>query len=135
MKHLKALRSGAVGAAAVALLAVGTTTAQADPGNPTVGYGYPDHARQVACVQFFVNWYTGMRIEVDGKFGPRTQLGVKRLQDISNRTWATQELAVDGVFGPRTGQVVLTHAKKDRGMDQYKAASCSHVLPSYSVVY
>ncbi|GAA3125372.1 peptidoglycan-binding domain-containing protein [Streptomyces echinatus] len=135
MKHLKALRNGVVGAAAVALLAAGTTTAQADPGNPTVGYGYPNYARQVACVQFFVNWYTGMRIAVDGKFGPQTGAGVKRLQEISNRTWATQELDVDGVFGPRTGQVVLTHAKNDRGMDQIRAASCSHAVPSYSVVY
>ncbi|PKT68862.1 hypothetical protein CW362_32765 [Streptomyces populi] len=135
MKHLKALRSGVLGAAAVAVLAAGTTTVQADPGNPTVGYGYPNYARQVACVQFFVNWYTGMRIAVDGKFGPQTQLGVKRLQEISNRTWATKELVVDGVFGPGTGQVVLVHAKNDRGMDQYQAASCSHDLPSYSGVY
>ncbi|MGW2787366.1 peptidoglycan-binding domain-containing protein [Streptomyces populi] len=134
MKHTRTLRRATVVLAAAVTLGLGTTTTHADPGIPNVGYGYPN-GKSVACVQFFINNYLGMRLDEDGKFGPKTEAGVRALQEYSNRNWATQLLTVDGVFGKATGEVVLNHVKQyPWSIDYARAWSCSHSVPSYSVV-
>ncbi|RSS75494.1 peptidoglycan-binding protein [Streptomyces sp. WAC06614] len=136
MKHTRTLRRATAVLAAAVTLGLGTTTAHADPGIPNVGYGYPNPAKSVRCVQFFINSYLGMHtVDEDGLFGPRTQQGVKDLQRHSNFNWTTHELATDGVFGKATGQAVLEHVKQNPwSIDYNRAWSCSHYVPSYTVV-
>lgn len=136
MRHTPLLRRSLVALAVAAVTGLGTTTAVADPGIPNVGYGYPNPSQSVRCVQFFVNAYTNLHLLEDGKFGPQTELGVRRLQELSNFTWATRELRIDGVFGQDTGQAVLEHVKRNPWTtgDFTKATRCGHYVPSHTVV-
>ncbi|MFI6152997.1 peptidoglycan-binding protein [Kitasatospora sp. NPDC051170] len=111
-------------------------SAQADPGNPTVGYGYPNPGLQVQCVQYFVNQLTGLHILEDGRFGPQTEYGVKRIQQLASTSWAAAPLKADGYFGPATGQVVIERVKKYPWLvDNFqKATTCAHFVPSYTIV-
>ncbi|MFJ3309577.1 peptidoglycan-binding protein [Streptomyces sp. NPDC086549] len=136
MQHTYIVRHGTTVLAAVAFLGLGTTTAHADPGIPAVGYGYPNVAASVRCVQYYVNQLTDVHILEDGKFGPETQLGIKRIQKLAGTTWAAAPLKVDGIFGKKTGQVVLERVKQYPWLvNNYQAAStCGHYVPSYTVV-
>ncbi|MFI2206616.1 peptidoglycan-binding protein [Streptomyces sp. NPDC020192] len=135
MRHTRILRRATVTLATAVTMGLGTTMAHADPGIPAVGYGYPNYGASVRCVQFFVNNYLNLHLLEDGKFGPQTEYGVRKLQRFSNYHWATRELAVDGVFGPATGEVVLEHVKRYPWTINYaKASHCAHYVPSYNVV-
>ncbi|MFH8625950.1 peptidoglycan-binding domain-containing protein [Streptomyces vietnamensis] len=136
MRNTRILRRGATALAAVVLLGLGTTPAHADPGIPTVGYGYPNWSSSVRCVQYYVNQLTGLRILEDGLFGPETERGIRRIQQLAGTDWAAAPLKVDGYFGQATGQVVLERIRfHPWTVDSYEKASlCSHYVPSYTVV-
>ncbi|MFJ9628378.1 peptidoglycan-binding protein [Streptomyces sp. NPDC091280] len=135
MSHTRLLRRATVTLTAVVTVGLGTTTAHADPGIPDIGYGHANNPASVRCVQFFVNNYLNLHLLVDGKFGPQTELGVKKLQKYSNYHWATTQLAVDGIFGKNTGEVVLKHIKRyPSSIDFRKASQCGHRVPSYGVI-
>lgn len=133
---MRKARVATVVASAAVLLGVGVPSAQADPGYPTVGYGKPNFGSQVRCVQYFVNQLTGLHILEDNSFGPQTEYGVKRIQQLASTRWAAAPLAVDGYFGPATGQVVLERIKRNPWLvdDFQKATNCAHWVPSYTVV-
>ena len=134
-RHTRLLRRATVTLAAALTMGLGTTTAHADPGIPDIGYGHANNPESVGCVQFFVNNYLNLHLLEDGKFGPQTEYGVKKLQKFSNYHWATSQLAIDGIFGKHTGEVVLKHIKRyPLSIDYRKATRCAHKVPSYNVI-
>ncbi|MFE0651989.1 peptidoglycan-binding protein [Streptomyces sp. NPDC059534] len=136
MRHTHILRRGTTALAAAALLGFGAAPAHADPGIPTVGYGYQNWGSSVRCIQYYVNQLTDVHILEDGKFGPETALGIRRIQQLASTDWAAAPLKVDGYFGQATGQVVLERVKYHPWMvdDYQKASICGHYVPSYTVV-
>ncbi len=136
MRHTHALRRGATVLAATALLGSGAVTAHADPGLPTVGYGYQNRSTAVRCVQYYVNQLTDRHILEDGRFGSETERGIKRIQELAPGNWGSHILKVDGYFGQATGQVVLERIKQNPWLvdDYQRASTCGHFVPSYTVV-
>ncbi|MFJ4094704.1 peptidoglycan-binding protein [Kitasatospora sp. NPDC089913] len=136
MRLTRLLRRGATVLAATALLGSGAVTAHADPGLPNTGYGYPNWSHTVRCIQYYVNQLTDVHILEDGRFGPETDLGIRRIQKLASTDWAAAPLVVDGVFGKATGQAVLERVKYHPWLvDSFeKASNCGHYVPSYTVV-
>ncbi|MFJ9691566.1 peptidoglycan-binding protein [Kitasatospora sp. NPDC101183] len=137
MRHIRTIRRAATALAATALLgALTAPAAHADPGIPTVGYGYPNWSPSVRCIQYYVNQLTDVHILEDSRFGPETELGIRRIQQLASTKWAAAPLIVDGYFGPATGQAVLERIKKYPWLvnDFQKASTCGHYVPSHTVV-
>ncbi|MFB8235771.1 peptidoglycan-binding protein [Kitasatospora purpeofusca] len=136
MRHTHLLRRGATVLAATALLGSGAVTAHADPGLPTIGYGYPNRSTSVRCVQYYINQLTHSHIMEDGLFGPETERAIRGMQERADRDWGTHPLKADGYFGQATGQVVLERIKQNPWLvdDYQRASTCGHFVPSYTVV-
>ncbi|MFD0278077.1 peptidoglycan-binding domain-containing protein [Kitasatospora sp. NPDC127111] len=81
--------------------------AEAYPGDPSVGSGYPNHTDSVVCVQKFNHRYIAdPPIEVDGAFGPQTAYAIEQIQVKLNQALHAR-IEVDGVVGPRTADGML----------------------------
>ncbi|MET8586447.1 peptidoglycan-binding domain-containing protein [Streptomyces collinus] len=102
MKHrTKAvLRGATVALSAAVLIGVGTSSASARVGAPTIRYG--NSGFNVQCVQYALNHWNSVQgrsnhlISVDGIFGDNTLAEVRRYQQAYG-------LDADGVVGPVTG--------------------------------
>ncbi|MFF3889605.1 peptidoglycan-binding protein [Streptomyces sp. NPDC001914] len=102
MKHRtkSVLRGAAVALSAAVLIGVGTSSASARVGAPTIRYG--NSGFNVQCVQYALNHWNSAQgrnnhlISVDGVFGDNTLAEVRRYQQ-------AYSLDADGVVGPVTG--------------------------------
>ncbi|MER7768698.1 peptidoglycan-binding domain-containing protein [Kitasatospora sp. NPDC096140] len=106
--------------------------AEANSGAPYIGYGYPNSAVAVSCVQKFYNvWASnGVWITVDGKFGPMTEKAIRIVQDKINRVPGYYVGPPDGVVGRLTGTAMVLIDRDESVFPGSYRDTCRLALPT-----